>query len=304
MNGMMLMSLLLNVVSSVGVIFINKKLVFNAAGFHFGTTLTIIHFVVTAMGCAAFARGGCFEWKKLELRQVLTISLAFCGYVVFNNLSLLANSVGFYQITKILCTPVIVMVERVYYGKRESTATLLALVPVCIGIGITVYGETTLNAMGILWAGLAVISNSLYTIWGKTKQQDLKVTPMQILSYQAPLSATLLLFTVPLMDNMKDLTHYDVNMYRVTCILLSCIFAFGVNFSFFLFVGQTSPLTTNVLGYLKTCLVFIGGFVLFDDNVTLQSGCGIAVTMLGLALYSKAKLTPQPALLPAPKTVV
>lgn len=287
-----LSSLALNVVSSVGVIFINKRLVFMAAEFSFGTALTIIHFIVTFMGCLMFARARYFEPKKLEVSRVLSISLAFCGYVAFNNMSLLTNSVGVYQISKIMCTPVIVAIEWFKYGHRQSSATLWALVPVCLGIFVTVYTDTDVNVVGTFWAVLAIAANSLYTIWGKTKQQELAVSPMQILTYQAPISAAVLLVLLPVLDPWRHLVAWEPSPARVTFILLSCVFAFGVNFSFFLFVGQTSPLTMNVVGYLKTVLVFVGGFMFFDSEPTIQNVSGILLTLLGLALYTRAKMQP------------
>lgn len=282
-----LASLLLNVVSSVGVIFVNKSLVFDTAHFRFGTTLTVIHFLVTFVGCLFFARARFFEIKKLPILNVLTISIAFCGYVVFNNLSLLTNSVSVYQTSKILCTPVIVLVEYLFYGNRESVETLLALAPVCVGVFITVFTDSELNAVGAMWAFLAMIANSFYTIWGKTKQVELNVTPMQILTYQAPLSAFLLLFALPL-DNVTELQNFEWDRFAFFAIGLSCVFAFGVNFSFFLFVGQTSPLTMNVVGYFKTCLVFIGGFFVSKSHATPQNIAGVVVTLAGLALYTRA----------------
>lgn len=293
LNPRLLISLVLNVVSSVGVIFINKRLVFMAAHYPFGTALTIIHFIVSFAGCLMFARLGYFEIKKLELKRVVSISLAFCGYVVFNNMSLLTNSVAIYQISKILCTPVIVAIEYFHYGKSETRETLLSLVPVCAGIFIAVFTDPEMNAVGTFWALLAIVANSLYTIWGKTKTSELGVTPMQILTYQAPMSAAMLLLTLPLMDPIDKLIAYTYSPTSLFFIGLSCVFAFGVNFSFFLFVGQTSPLTMNVVGYLKTCLVFLGGFIFFDTQATLQNVTGIALTLFGLALYTKAKM-PKP----------
>ena len=290
-------SLLLNVVSSVGCIFINKRLVFMAAKFPFGTALTIIHFLVTFLGCLFFARLHYFELKRLDISRVLSISLAFCGYVAFNNMSLLTNSVGVYQISKIMCTPVIVSLEHFVYEQRQSREVILSLVPVCVGIFVTVYTDTDVNFVGSMWALLAIGANSLYTIWGKTKQNELGVSPMQILTYQAPLSGCILLFLLPFFDPWHDLVKWEPTTNGVTFILLSCLFAFGVNFSFFLFVGQTSPLTMNVVGYLKTVLVFLGGFIFFDTQPTVQNVSGIAITLLGLALYSKAKMGP-----PAPRT--
>lgn len=286
----MIMSLVFNVISSVGVIFINKRLVFNEAGFHFPTALTIIHFVICFLGCLGFARSGFFEWKTLELRKVLGISLAFCGYVAFNNLSLLTNSVSVYQISKILGAPVLIMLEYVTQGKTQSRETLLSLIPVSVGIIITVYTDAEVNLIGTFWAMLAIVANAFYTMWGSTKQKELEVTPMQILSYQAPVSAVLLCFTLPIFEPFHELTKFHFDGKAITFIGLSCIFAFGVNFSFFLSVGKTSPLTINVLGYLKTCLVFIGGFIFFETVPTWQNILGISMTMFGFALYTKSKM--------------
>lgn len=286
----MVMSLVFNVVSSVGVIFINKRLVFQAAGFHFPTALTIIHFVLCFVGCVGFARAGFFEWKSMPLSKVLGISLAFCGYVAFNNLSLLTNSVSVYQISKILVTPVLIALEYVTQGKTQSRETLLSLAPVCVGIVITVYTDAEVNYMGTFWAGLAIVANAFYTMWGSTKQKELECTPMQLLSYQAPTSAAILCLTLPIFEPWRDLVTYRYTGSAVAFILLSCVFAFCVNFSFFLSVGKTSPLTINVLGYVKTCLVFVGGFVFFDTVPTWQNILGITVTMVGFALYTKSKM--------------
>ncbi len=285
-----ILSLSLNIISSVGIIFINKKLVFVAAGFNFGTALTIIHFIVTFLGCLLFSKLGFFEIKKLPPSKVLSISAAFCGYVAFNNLSLLFNSVPFYQITKILCTPVIVAVEMSVYHKSFTKEALTALVPVCLGIFVTVYADTEINFIGTFWACLAVVANSFYTIWGKTKQTELEVSALQILTYQAPISAIMLTMALPWMDPWHDLIAYEWTTIRVFYVLLSCIFAFGVNFSFFLFVGQTSPLTMNVVGYVKTCLVFVGGFLFFSGQLTLQMAVGITLTMIGVGMYTKATM--------------
>lgn len=89
--------LALNVFASCGTIFINK-FVFKVYGFNFGTTLTVFHFIITFLLCLVCGYTGVFQIKKLEILRVLPISFAFCGYVVFNNLSLLFNSVSFYQV--------------------------------------------------------------------------------------------------------------------------------------------------------------------------------------------------------------
>lgn len=49
-------------------------------------------------------------------------------------------------------------------------------------------------------------------------------------------------------------------------------------------------LTMTVCGNLKQCLTVALGIVLFNVTVDFLNGCGMAVTMLGAAIYSKAEL--------------
>ena len=70
------------------------------------------------------------------------------------------------------------------------------------------------------------------------------------------------------------------------CLVASTFVAFLVNLSFFLASRKTSPLSVNVLGYLKTVLVMVGGMVLFGGSHSPQNVLGVLVTLLGLAWYT------------------
>ena len=68
--------------------------------------------------------------------------------------------------------------------------------------------------------------------------------------------------------------------------MLSCLIAVSVNFSTFLVIGTTSPVTYQVLGHLKTCLVLSFGYTLLRDPFTARNILGILVAIFGMALYS------------------
>jgi solute carrier family 35 protein E3 len=165
-------ALTLNIAASCGTIFINK-IIFKSYDFTFGiinklkligTALTVGHFIVTFFLVLLTSSLGLFQIKKLEILRVLPLSFAFCGYVVFNNISLLYNSVSFYQVMKILGTPVIIFIEYYFYNKETSNNTKLSLIPVCVGIFITVVTDIEINTIGTIYAVLAIGSNSIYTI--------------------------------------------------------------------------------------------------------------------------------------------
>lgn len=69
-------------------------------------------------------------------------------------------------------------------------------------------------------------------------------------------------------------------------IVLSCVISVSVNFSTFLVIGKTSPVTYQVLGHLKTCLVLAFGYVLLRDPFSWRNILGILVAVVGMVLYS------------------
>lgn len=52
----------------------------------------------------------------------MPITVSFCAFVVFNNLSLQHNSVSFYQLMKILTTPAVVLLQLIVCKVRESVS--------------------------------------------------------------------------------------------------------------------------------------------------------------------------------------
>lgn len=69
-------------------------------------------------------------------------------------------------------------------------------------------------------------------------------------------------------------------------IVLSCLISISVNFSTFLVIGKTSPVTYQVLGHLKTCLVLGFGYSLLRDPFSWRNIFGIMVALVGMILYS------------------
>ena len=90
------------------------------------------------------------------------------------------------------------------------------------------------------------------------------------------------------------LCHYHLKALLIICslselqvfIIMSCLISVSVNFSTFLVIGKTSPVTYQVLGHLKTCLVLAFGYTLLHDPFDLRNILGILVALMGMVLYS------------------
>ncbi|XP_048610978.1 UDP-xylose transporter 3 isoform X1 [Brassica napus] len=84
----------------------------------------------------------------------------------------------------------------------------------------------------------------------------------------------------------SDIDEFSYNHLHKFFIVLSCLISVSVNFSTFLVIGKTSPVTYQVLGHLKTCLVLAFGYVLLKDPFNWRNILGIMVAVIGMVVYS------------------
>lgn len=287
-----------NFCSSCGIIFVNKIL-FQSYGFAYATFTTSCHFVITFLGVVICKHLGMFQVKTLSNWDVLSITIFFVGFVVFNNLSLNYNSVGFYQLMKVMTTPVIAFIQHFFYDQVLAWKLKLALIPIIIGVAMATVSDVRFNRYGFFWAILGILSTSYYQIFVKKKQKDLEANALQILYYQAPQAATMTFVLTPFLDEQFDLQSTSAilasgltpSQLEVSGVLfLSCILAFCVNLSIFLVVGATSPISYNVLGHAKLLVILTFGIVAFGDDTNSTRLCGMALAFCGIVAYTHLKI--------------
>lgn len=120
------LALVLNITVSIAIVLTNKW-VYTIVGFP-NMTLTFMHFVSTFVCLHLCQYFGIFTVKKVPLASMIPLAVCFCGFVVLTNLSLETNSVGTYQVAKVMTTPCILLIQYHYYGKSTSLGTLLTVV--------------------------------------------------------------------------------------------------------------------------------------------------------------------------------
>ena len=281
-------SLALSVASSVAIVICNKALI-STLGFPFATTLTSWHLMVTYCTLHVAQRLHFFEPKAIDGHTVILFGLLNGTSIGLLNLSLGFNSIGFYQMTKLAIIPFTVLLETIFLKKRFSESIKLSLMVLLLGVGIASVTDLKLNLLGSVLSGLAIATTCVGQILTNTIQKKLKVSSTQLLYQSAPYQAAILFATGPFVDQL--LTNRSVFAHKystpvVGFIILSCLIAVSVNFSTFLVIGTTSPVTYQVLGHLKTCLVLSFGYTLLHDPFTMRNILGILVAIFGMALYS------------------
>ncbi|CAN6468389.1 unnamed protein product [Victoria cruziana] len=153
-------SWMFNIVTSVGIIIVNKTLM-ATYGFTFATTLTGLHFATTTLMTMVLRWMGYIQPTHLPLSELLKFVLFANFSIVGMNVSLMWNSVGFYQIAKLSMIPVSCLLEVVLDNMRYSRGTKLSILVVLLGVGVCTVTDVSVNAKGFVAAVIAVWSTSL-----------------------------------------------------------------------------------------------------------------------------------------------
>lgn len=284
----------LNFVSSTAIV-VTNKIAMDKYGFKFATTLTCFHLICTFIFLLMSSKLGLFEIKRLPVRDVSKLAAGTMGFICLTNLSLQFNSIGFYQVMKVMTTPTVVVIESLFYQKYLENNLKISLLPVCMGVIITVATDFRLNLVGSLYAIAGVVVTSLYQIWSGTLQKSLECNGLQLQTYVSPLAAVFILPFIPILDNYSpnspdSIWAYDFNSTNLSVILVTGFFGFLVNISIFLVIGRSSPLSYNILGHCKTVVVLLSDFLLFGRPATFKSSFGIVLTLIGVFWYTSLKL--------------
>lgn len=281
-------ALTFNFLVSVGIILINK-LVLGKVGFNFPICLTFIHYVVSWFLMAILKTFSVLPAappsKTTRLSTLLTLGMVMSLSTGLANVSLKYNSVGFYQMAKIAVTPSIVLAEFISLGKRVSFLKVLALTVVSIGVAVATVSDLQFHFFGACVAFAWILPSAANKILWSNLQQQENWTALALMWKTTPITLLFLVTLMPWLDPPGVLSfNWDFN--NTMAILLSAVLGFLLQWSGALALGATSAITHVVLGQFKTCVILLGGFLLFGSNPGLTSICGAVTALMGMSFYT------------------
>jgi solute carrier family 35 protein E3 len=248
------------------------------------------HFTATGLVLFFASRAPFRAFKAMRLNpwDMLPVCAFFAGYVVLGNLSLTYNSIGFYQLSKVMTTPCVVLINFVLFRKTVTRYMLAAIFATCIGVSFTINEAAKTQLFGVIIATLAFCSTALYQIWIGKKIEDFGVSAPQLLLNQAPISVLLLIPFVPFFDKIPDLSIVPTNIMFSVC--ASGVMASLYNLSQFLIIGRTSALTFNIVSHLKTIMILSIGWYSEGKILSSREWFGVALALGGGWVYSHLAL--------------
>jgi drug/metabolite transporter (DMT)-like permease len=272
-----------------------NKYIMKTFHFNWPITLSSYHFFCTYSLLEIMCRMGLFQ-RGNDVPISARWQNAFfnvCG-IVFMNFNLKMNSVGFYQLSKLCCIPVMVLTNYVLYNKKTPSRTVATLVLIVIGIAMFSVNEVSFNIPGTVVAVIAVIATTAsqlntgiisnkYNTFGSSLQH-VTALPMAILGSCAA-------FVIEILGKNTILQHSFQSSELILCLLTGGL-ALISNVCAFALIGKQSAVTYQVVGHAKTIIIFVIGLVFMDSNEgettsqTIKKIIGLSIGMLGTILYT------------------
>mmetsp|Transcript_2902 Transcript_2902/g.8175 ORF Transcript_2902/g.8175 Transcript_2902/m.8175 type:complete len:332 (-) Transcript_2902:1264-2259(-) len=285
---------MLNVLSSVAIIFVNKKLMSPTGyGFGFATTLCAMHFATCAVVVRCATAFGLYKLPEkpptVPFIELLVFVAMASASIASLNISLMVNSVGIYQIAKLLIIPFTCFLETLVFRTAHFTIPMLLAVGLVLsGLAIITVSDVTVQLGGLVWACASIVSSSFQQVFCGRLQRKHNISSHELLSKSAPLQALLLVACGPFIDKAVSqmwIHKYEYNVPALMLLFASCMVAVLVNTSQFFCLGRFSAVTFQVLGHLKTILVLVGGWTILKEAHSTRQIIGCVLSVFGMVLY-------------------
>jgi len=278
--------LFFNFISGIAVTFINK-ICFSRIEFGYPTGLCIIHLIFTLLGVEFLYKLNIFKRCNIKLHDPNFIALVLVIGISkpLNNNSLKLNSIGFYQLVKLLVSPCVVLLEYILDRKIISRNRMILLFIVCLSVMVSSRAALAFSHNGTICAMVWIPFSALYKVqWGRVKEMY-DCSTLALMGAVLPFAICVQAAISPLVDP-PGILDFQWTPEAIFWIGLSGIFAFLVNLSGFLVMGNISALSHVLLGQLKTAIIMIGATILFGSKYTTIQLVGASVAVIAIILYS------------------
>ncbi|KAK7254235.1 solute carrier family protein [Aureococcus anophagefferens] len=314
-----LMSMVANLVGAIGCILGNKHIMSTHARMPLTLTFLGYGFVILYFVVANRLRPGRRPRAQVDVesgernragpsrRQVVTLA------------SLLFNSVGFTQLSKVLTTPLIAIIET----SRGSAAPLnvpriVCLVLIHAGVFVASVSDVTLNRIGCFVAIRAAIesqsSASIRTLAatrgaraatrrrpdGRREARDEQAAVRELVEATLPAAALALLPAMAYFEGGVLLNCWRT-MDAAAYARLGVVAVLGAwtSSTGYMVIGRLSALTHQILGQFKMCCLLFGSYAFLGADLNGRQLSGASLTMAAVLLYTRATIKQRAA--PPPK---
>ncbi|KAF8391693.1 hypothetical protein HHK36_024002 [Tetracentron sinense] len=267
--------------------------VMGKVGFNFPIFLTLIHYssawILLAILKACSLLPTFPPSKATPFSSLFLLGAVMALSSGLANISLKHNSVGFYQMAKISVTPTIVLAEFILFRKKVSLDKVLALAVVSIGVAVATVTDLEFNFFGACISLAWVIPSAVNKILWSNLQQKGNWTALALMWKTTPVTVFFLLALMPWLDP-PGVLYFNWDLNSTSAVGISAVLGFLLQWSGALALGATSATSHVVLGQFKTCVILLGGYLIFRADPGFMSICGAVAALCGMSVYTSLNL--------------
>jgi len=277
-------------------VFVNKSLLYT---YKFTATNTLLFFqfifqviLIRGLNCCGVIHTEPFTIARAKIFS--PISFFYCANTSVALVALKDMNVAAYSMVKRLTPILVLLIELIIFGKRESFRTCAAVFWMVIGTAIVAqYDERSLLSAYVL--GLAsCFLQALYLIFVKRTGAESELDSFSILYFHSIMSIPLISILVLVHNEYESarnsllLGYNDIGF--MISLLLSITMGALLNYALFLCTQVTTPITTLLSGHVKSfAQIFIGLFTFEGVELTMGFLIGLILSMGGAVLYIHEK---------------
>lgn len=278
---------------STGLILANKK-VLSVYKFGCPIFLTSYHFLLLSILLHIMSKLKFIEVVKVVPKRSIWL-FAFFGVlsIVMMNFNLKLNSIGFYQLSKLCNIPCIVVYKYFFENQTTPYNTLLSLCVLLIGLFFFTVNDVQFNLIGSIVAAVAVFSTAFYQTQTGSLQKQYQVTGIQlnrVTSFPQFIIGIICSFLLET-HGENSIFQHQFAIIEFALIFASGLFAVIGNIIAFSLIGKAGPVTFQVVGHVKSMLIFIFGLIMFpaqqESSEQFQKKIiGLSISMVGVIIYT------------------
>lgn len=276
----------------------HTKWLLSGSRFTFPWILSGLHISISGLGAwiTLKIKGQNNKFKDLNWSLLTKIGLFSSLYsvnIAMSNVSMKYVSLALHQVTRSGTPLITLLLEFVILGKRTSVWFIISLIPVVLGIILTVIGEMDgfkwstfgifLTVLGVILSSLKGVMTNFMLVGG------LKMNPLELIVLVAPLAAfQCLLASIITGESFAIYKQFHNNKFDELLmfgLLANGCLAFFLNWISFAVNKETSALAMTVAGNVKQAVSVGLAIIIFNTKLGVLNAIGILMTLIGGAWY-------------------
>jgi len=257
-----------------------------------------------------------------ELKNLLVsktyffLALLNIGANFLTNISINETSVAFTYMIK-ASEPVFVLVlSYLVLGQKFSWRIVLTLIPICVGVSLTIVGEIRFSFYGFVSIFVANLSTASRNVFFKSSEgsnandSNCNKHSSVLESYLKMCFSSFLLFLIIFLCHVliNPSTLNLFKLHEIDSILFNLFVSSFSNFLYNLFsfkvLSNITPISHSVLNIMKRVLTVMSSFIYFSNQISQIQVYGMLFSDFGVFLYSYFKLRDQKRTRVVSKTIL